>query len=200
MRNARRSRSENFQLLAQRYCTLIRNFRKRSIVSLILSLDRLLPALYSSGLLLPRRSRSGRTVIKEMSHAEWQRLFEGLRRRLGDRDWYRATFDPYDRKDADAMWRSLADDLADIHRDLSNGLSYWRARDRGAAVREWRFGIDYHWGEHAIAAMKALHWLRVQYEPGANPDLPEGNPLAPKSRAIRPTKSPRSGRPDRTTR
>ena len=50
------------------------------------------------------------------------------------------------------MAGSLADDAADIYRDLPSGLN-------DNAVGEWRFGFDNNWGKHAAEALYALHSL-----------------------------------------
>jgi hypothetical protein len=57
----------------------------------------------------------------------------------------------------------LFDDLADMYRDLLNGLKLWDLggpEARKAAQWEWRWGYQYHWGEHATRAMRTIHDLR----------------------------------------
>jgi Domain of unknown function (DUF5063) len=59
---------------------------------------------------------------------------------------------------------SLSDDLLDVYGDLQRGLVLW---DKGgatksnklriAAIWEWRFHFEIHWGDHAIDALRALH-------------------------------------------
>ena len=62
---------------------------------------------------------------------------------------------------------SLADDLADIYRDVKNGLV---AEQAGAAARPndvlwtWRFAFESHWATHAADALRALQTaLLVHY-------------------------------------
>jgi Domain of unknown function (DUF5063) len=68
-------------------------------------------------------------------------------------------FDPYE-SGATPVMGSLADDAADIYRDLRGGLSLIDV-DGGLdnAVWEWQFGFEYHWGVHAASALYALHSL-----------------------------------------
>jgi hypothetical protein len=57
----------------------------------------------------------------------------------------------------------LADDLADIYRDIKPGLRAWDTEEEGyldEVVFDWKlphFGS--HWGIHAVGAMRALHPL-----------------------------------------
>ena len=48
------------------------------------------------------------------------------------------------------MLGSLADDIADIFGDLAHGLrlSNW---DESMMLWQWRFPLNHHWGDHAIA-------------------------------------------------
>lgn len=62
----------------------------------------------------------------------------------------------------DPVVGSLADDLADIWRDLRPGLDAMDAVQSAAADPEtilwhWRWTFAYHWGRHAAAAIRVLH-------------------------------------------
>lgn len=51
----------------------------------------------------------------------------------------------------------LSDDLLDIYFDVRRGLRLWASEaPRAAAIWEWRFGFDAHWGNHAVNALRAL--------------------------------------------
>jgi hypothetical protein len=55
---------------------------------------------------------------------------------------------------------SLADDIADIYRDVVSGLRHYRAGHRDEAVWQWTFTLQSHWGGHITGAIRALHcWL-----------------------------------------
>jgi hypothetical protein len=69
---------------------------------------------------------------------------------------YWEVFDPYE--ESTAVAGSLSDDLLDVYRDLRRGLALWgKDVSRTAAIWEWRFHFDNHWGDHAIDALRALH-------------------------------------------
>jgi hypothetical protein len=78
---------------------------------------------------------------------------------LGDWDLYWQVFDPT--KDSEAIHGSLADDIADIYRDIKEGLGLQDPditlqRD---AIWSWRLGYYSHWGQHAINALYMAHAL-----------------------------------------
>lgn len=56
---------------------------------------------------------------------------------------------------------SLYDDLSDILCDLRSGIEEYEAGMIGNAVFEWRFGLDAHWGSHAVDLIRVLHALRT---------------------------------------
>ena len=57
---------------------------------------------------------------------------------------------------------SLALELSEIRHDLQKGLI---ALERGAPLEavlwEWRFGLDAHWGNHLVNALRAVHWQQA---------------------------------------
>lgn len=66
--------------------------------------------------------------------------------------------------DSEAIHGSLADDLADIYRDLKEGLTLTSVKEypsRGI-VFEWQYSFETHWGKHAINAIAVLHSISAQ--------------------------------------
>lgn len=63
------------------------------------------------------------------------------------------------------MVGDLADDVADIFRDVMRGLQLYTLNYRAAAGWEWVMSLQSHWGEHATSAIRALHCWIVQNEP-----------------------------------
>ena len=72
---------------------------------------------------------------------------------------YWMLFDPLE--DKDLVAGSISDDLSDILHDLQYGIKEYEAGRIGNAVFEWRFGLDNHWGSHAVDLIKFLHALRT---------------------------------------
>jgi hypothetical protein len=52
----------------------------------------------------------------------------------------------------------LNDDVADIYRDLAEGLFIAHYVSWNEAERYWRHSFRYHWGAHATSALRALYW------------------------------------------
>ena len=94
----------------------------------------------------------------EISDDDYQRVF----RRFGSLpfNYYSKCFDPLIVPAAEPVTADLADDLADIWRDVKRGLLLYREGHTDAAVWQWRFHFDIHWAHHATAALYALQsWL-----------------------------------------
>jgi hypothetical protein len=99
----------------------------------------------------------------DVTHEEWRSLFDFVKRLLGAQEAYWAYFDPSEPADSDEqpIFHSLADDLADIYRDIKPRLRAWETGDDRyleTIVFDWKtplFGS--HWGVHAVSAMRALH-------------------------------------------
>jgi hypothetical protein len=96
---------------------------------------------------------------------EWRRVYSLVRETLGTQAGYWVYFDPTEPPTSgeQPVFGDLADDLADIYRDIKPGLRAW---DAGLAqyladiVYEWKFpSFGSHWGVHAVSAMRALHPL-----------------------------------------
>jgi hypothetical protein len=99
----------------------------------------------------------------DVTTEEWRAVFGVVSRALGPQEAYWAYFDPSEPQNCDErpIFHSLADDLADIYRDIKPGLRAWETGDDRyleTIVFDWKtplFGS--HWGLHAVSAMRALH-------------------------------------------
>ena len=92
---------------------------------------------------------------------EWGRIFNNaLQLPL---DQYGEVFNPLNVPPDSSLIASLADDIADIYRDVVTGLRYFQAGHREEAAWQWAFLLHVHWGEHVTGAMRALEgWLRYR--------------------------------------
>jgi hypothetical protein len=89
---------------------------------------------------------------------EWRAVFAAASRLPVD--YYAEVFDPSVIPPEVPVIASIADDIADIYRDVVSGLGAYQAGRRAQAIWEWGFGFEHHWGEHATGAIRALHaWL-----------------------------------------
>ena len=71
-------------------------------------------------------------------------------------NFYSECFDPLIVPAETPVIADLADDLADIWRDVKGGLMLWYAEATHGAAWHWRFHFESHWGHHATAAVYAL--------------------------------------------
>ncbi|MBK8944089.1 MAG: DUF5063 domain-containing protein [Ignavibacteriae bacterium] len=76
---------------------------------------------------------------------------------------YWEVFDPTDSREEDkTVLASLEDDFGDIYKDLKRELEKIKLNSDEAiedALWQLNFGFKYHWGNHCIDAMRALHYL-----------------------------------------
>jgi len=90
-----------------------------------------------------------------MNNVEWEQLYGVLKEKLGDWDLYWQIFDPTTDSEA------VAGSLADIYRDIADGL---RTHKTDVALQQdaifsWRLLYYSHWGQHAMRALYAIHFL-----------------------------------------
>jgi hypothetical protein len=94
----------------------------------------------------------------------WDALYKHLTLVLGADASYSSHFNPTGASVGDeAGVGDLADDLADIYRDLKPGVLAWNTGEDlflEDVLFQWvHYGHVHHWGRHAVDAMRALHWL-----------------------------------------
>ncbi len=150
-----------FVALAQQYCQLIEDRSRNSVPDFLREMLRLLPRLYAAACSLSEPDcRSGEPVEREISHDQWMTLFIHLKKTLGQWDHYQSFVDVYDLEEEPSTG-SLADDLADVYRDLKNGLLRWDKApgpaDRADIILDWLLDFRGHWGDHALSASRAIH-------------------------------------------
>lgn len=104
---------------------------------------------------------SSEALVAKIGDAEYKRVYE----RFGvlPFNYYSECFNPLVVPAEEAVVADLADDLADIWRDLKPGLSLWKEGSRNAAAWHWRFHFEAHWGHHATGALYALQSWFAQH-------------------------------------
>src|SRR5262249_12081446 len=110
---------------------------------------------------------------REVTHEDWHALYGDLTVRLGRCSSYFDVSDPYDQTHREPVSMSLADDLADIYRDLRNGLL--SEQSAGAAPAKARLcacrsAFSNLCAAHAATALRALQTAflvhHVEHLPG----------------------------------
>ena len=157
---------DSFAELATSYCTLIDKHGDYSAEELITRVRDFLPLLYYRALQLPQVESVDEEPDQAISHDEWSALFNSLKQKLGVNDHYWAIYAPIKLEHDIPIAASLSDDLADIWRDLKDGASRWTEASEGIRdqiVWSWHFSFHYHWSDHAVDALRAIHWLSEHY-------------------------------------
>ncbi len=115
--------------------------------------ERLLCDLYRRALDLP--DVSGDEDAPDIPEAEWQKIYK--RFQMLKPQSYSKLFDPCAiPPENEVIACDLADDLADIWRDLKKGLILWDLGGVNAASRQWRVSFSSHWGRHVTGALQAF--------------------------------------------
>lgn len=113
-----------------------------------------LARLYAQALDLPQRDCDWGDEAAEVSYEAGRAMFE----RMGALpvSYYPEIADPLDVGCNDTMMGDLADDLADMWRDLKHGLNLFDRGQADAALFQWRDSFLTHWGNHAASALLVL--------------------------------------------
>jgi Domain of unknown function (DUF5063) len=156
---------KEFKKAAERYCALLQSDAgnpERWVEKVLAALA----SLYAAGHILPDLGLSDDAPdipdSLDVTTNEWRSVFGRVQKALGTQEAYWAYFDPGGPADADEepICHSLADDLADVYRDVMPGLRAWSAQDDRyleTIVFDWKTLFGSHWGLHAVSAMRALH-------------------------------------------
>lgn len=117
---------------------------------------RYLSTLYAMAADLPQ-FESGWTE-GALTHDDWSVTFQ----RFGELPvgYYGNVCNPLEVPAGETALGDLADDLADIWRDLKEGLIMFDKGNRDAAGFSWQESFNTHWGTHAVNALAVVHvWL-----------------------------------------
>ena len=71
---------------------------------------------------------------------------------------YREVFDPLE--EGSPISYTLKGDLTDIVSGLQYGIEEYKSGLVGRAAFTWRHGSEFHWGNHAVDAIRVLHAMR----------------------------------------
>jgi hypothetical protein len=137
---------------------------------LLLQIYQILPKLIDKAISLPDVKlsnsddpieESGQPAVRanvRQSVQEWGQLYNLLKEKLGDWDRYWQVFDPTE--DDEAIFGTLADDIADVYRDLKEGLVLIEEHEAPPEkiIWNWRLLFYSHWGKHAMDALLAIHF------------------------------------------
>lgn len=158
-RNRARDPVLRFKLAAHQFvATIDSGVARRTFEGGLADLASVLAELYSAGLQLPAVDLTTDEPLADaaLSNEEWNALFRAMQAALGDDRYVTAVGS--DPMATELRSGSLADDLADIYRDVKEGLDLLNGgTPETDVVWGWRFSLRSHWGGHAVEALRALH-------------------------------------------
>lgn len=99
---------------------------------------------------------------KRITDEKWKTVFK----RFGSLpfNYYNLVFDPTKVEPEAPVVGDIADDFADIYRDLNAGLSLYEGGHEAEAIWEWKQSFNSHWGRHVTSALYALHTYAVAHD------------------------------------
>lgn len=94
--------------------------------------------------------------VEDVSTDDWKKVLN----RFSDLSvkGYWLVFDPIEAQEGETVFAQLADDLADIYRDIKYGLKLFDAGLQNDAAWEWKFHFEIHWGWHLLGAQRVIHF------------------------------------------
>lgn len=144
---------------ARAFCALVEGCEALAPSVLARKAASVLAQVYEAGLSLPEVSVTSEGVVEDSVSSV---LVADISRRVGGKfgrhNLYWTVYEPFEAEEPVAA--TLGDDLADIYRDLKDGLVTFEGgseRNVLEAVWHWRFGFETHWGRHAVEALRTLH-------------------------------------------
>lgn len=162
-----------FASVCQRYCDIVDASARTEKIELLLQLYRVLPELILEAIRLPdtdpwKHDEDDDSCLDltlssdpglRKSSEEWGRLYELLKGKFGEPPFYWTVFNPV--QDKEAIEASLADDIADIYGDVIEGVRLLAkpSANPEEIIWEWRISFHSHWGNHALQALRTLHWM-----------------------------------------
>lgn len=157
----------HFAKSAQEFCSLLEKSASVSDREFVQQAAYLLATLYAAGLSLPtldNEPEEQQASIEDTSFEHTSEIERQTGQKLGKHNLYWEFFDPYDQ--SSPLTNTLSDDLSDIYGDIKRGLIAYQkgtARSVSAAVWEWKDQFNFHWGDHAVDALRAIHRIVSPY-------------------------------------
>ncbi len=126
--------------------------------------------LYAAALELPSDVEVSAVEHESCSDERWKRVFK----RFGALpiNWFSQVPDSRVIPGGEPVAGDVADDLADLFRDLWDGLQAYDSGSHQDAASAWRRSFEVHWGSHVTNALVALH--AVASGPCEPPDAKSG--------------------------
>ncbi|MDP4156530.1 MAG: DUF5063 domain-containing protein [Bacillota bacterium] len=144
--------ADDFFHSAVTFCSIIENFNSNQEENKLKNLLVSLLDLYSKALHLPDVEPENDEFI------EVKLSLPQINFRQCDNYW--EVFNPYEFEEP--LVASLSDDILGIYGDVKKGIVLYEQNQEIEAIWQWKFGLEIHWGSHAVDAVRALHSVIFQ--------------------------------------
>ncbi len=145
---------QEFTQLAHEYCDWVETEGNKGQENLFF-VHVLLSKLYSWGIQLPECEPTDLLESKERPEHEHQRVIGYFKD--FPIQYYSMIFNAEVIPSEEPVTGDVIDDLADIYKDLKDGLWYLERGSEVDAVFQWHFSLGVHWARHILGAMYALY-------------------------------------------
>ncbi len=164
--------TDAFADLVRNFCEWAENGEETGAVAMADAL-RHVTRLFHAAIDLPSLTAQGcigDDDVELVSNHEFRAVYRNMARlEIG---FYGVVYDPSVVPPEEPVVGDIADDIADIYRNVLGGLRHHDAGRRADALWEWTFQFQLHWGGHATSAMHVLYrWL---HENGSFGELHSG--------------------------
>jgi hypothetical protein len=153
--------ARKFAAVVERFCLFVEQGMPQDKAEMVVQIARLLTELYSAALDLPDIETDEKGVHVQsidIPLEQWEAKQRCIGQILGESNLYWEVFNPYHLEEP--VSQTLGDDIADLYLDVKAGLLLMErgsSTDVHEAVRQWKEGFVYHWGDHLVDALRVLH-------------------------------------------
>jgi len=151
-----------FREIAEQFFKLIEQETKLDNHEYRCQLHQSLSELYTQSWKLPNLDLQFDSDIKDqLKESNTKDIGKKISEKLGENTIYYEVFDPFHPEEDEPTQGWLVDDLTDIYREIKNGiLKIENGNPKYIEDGIWDiiFGRNSHWGNHAINALRALHY------------------------------------------
>jgi hypothetical protein len=150
-----------FVAVANEFCKYAEHASELKGDELLKILQRILPLMYLKASLLPELSpyfEEGNE--KFVTEADWTRIHEILKEKLGTADDYLDVFDAKINDSEGPVLSSISENMTDIYQDMKDFLLLYQtgtAEIMNDAVWECRLNFENYWGQKLVNSMRAIH-------------------------------------------
>lgn len=156
----------NFLNAAREFCNFMETEKRLTEMEFLQVTQGHLVTLYSFGRHLPSIHLQ---VDKDFESGIDDNVMKPLLKSIAARvpfSYYWVVLNPVDTNNsADTGIGDLIDDLGDIYKDLKRGIMIFDIDDMAAkqnAIWKFKFDFDFHWNEHCIEALSAIHHYLIK--------------------------------------